>query len=92
MRTPSVIYTAVLLALARHLSSCCSLLKCQGEGVSVGELLKDSQLSAHLQGAPTALSHVRRGFSGLICDASGITDRINMWRDSFFISQYVILS
>lgn len=43
--------------------------------MSVGDLVKDSQLSTHLQGAPTGL---RREHSGVIYDASGTQDGIIM--------------
>lgn len=51
----------------------------------MGDLVKDSQLSAHLQAAATALTHVRGGFSDFIHHALGIKDRIKMWRLGFLI-------
>lgn len=51
----------------------------------MGDLVKDSQLSAHLQPAATALTHVRGGFSDFIHDALGIKDRNKTWRLGFLI-------
>lgn len=53
----------------------------------MGDLVKDSQLSAHLQAAATALTHVRGGFSDFIHDALGIKDRIQTWRLGFLITK-----